>query len=104
MWTQLVILAVRAQTNFMPRLEKGRRDRAIKLKRNESAVIIQRNWLHHFHHRMMQLVLAFKNLGLEFSLNVRIRRKHRSMEIIKNFFHKVQTEAGPQVSHHEDEV
>ncbi|GMH92886.1 hypothetical protein TL16_g12480 [Triparma laevis f. inornata] len=97
MWTQLVILAVMAQTNFMPRLEKGRRDRAIKLKRNESAVIIQRNWLHHFHHRMMQLVLAFKNLGLEFSLNVRIRRKHRSMEIIKNFFHKVQTEAGPQI-------
>ncbi|GMH97884.1 hypothetical protein TrST_g11263 [Triparma strigata] len=96
-WTQILVLAVRAQTVMMPRLDKGRRDRAIAIKRNESAVIIQRNWLAHFHHRMMQLVLAFKNLGLEFSLSVRIKRKHRYMEIIKNFFHKVQAEAGPQI-------
>jgi len=47
--------------------------------------------------RMLKLVLAFKNLGLEFSLKVRIRRKYRHIEIIKNFFRKVKNEAGPQI-------
>ncbi|GMI37256.1 hypothetical protein TeGR_g13174, partial [Tetraparma gracilis] len=78
-------------------LVTGRIVRKREQQRNEAASIIQRNWLNHFSMRMMKLVLAFKNLGLEFSLKVRIRRKHRSIEVIKTFMDKIKKEAGPQI-------
>jgi len=64
---------------------------------NFAANIIQRNYKLYFQSRMLKIVLAFRNLGLPFSLKVRIRRKHRSADLLKHFFYKMKSESGPQI-------
>tara|TARA_B110000305_G_C19411898_1_gene625902 strand:+ start:867 stop:1916 length:1050 start_codon:yes stop_codon:yes gene_type:complete len=46
---------------------------------------------------MLKLVLAFRNLGLPFSLKVRIQRKHRSANLLVEFLQKINAESGPQI-------
>ncbi len=82
---------------FGDAIVEGRTKRRIEARRNDAAKIIQRNWKQHFSMRMLKLVMAFKNLGLPFTLGIRIRRKQRGIGFIKRFLEKVKKEAGPQI-------
>ena len=93
---QLVKIST-VQKKFAAALAVGRLKMVRKKKRDNAANVIMRNWKVHFSMRMLKLVLAFKDLGLPFTLKVRIRRKHKFVETIKAFLDKIKAEAGPQI-------
>jgi hypothetical protein len=95
-WLKFLVLSA-AREKFGKALAEGRRANRWHEITAHAATVIQRNWKIHFSMRMLKLVLAFKDLGLPFSLKVRIRRKHKAVELIKELLDKAKKEAGPAI-------
>ena len=91
------VSTIKFATSLIPKLLIQRRVRIKEAMRNESATKIQNAWKSHFASRMLRLVLAFKNLGLGFSIKVRIRRKHKAADLLQKFLYKVKSEAYPSI-------